>query len=903
MNHVQIVRRVFTLCSIALLASVAGAAESDRLRVQRKDVFEFAAKPVVTREGDKVTISFAAKDYCDVTVAIEDANGRIIRHLVSGVLGTNPPPPLAKDSLKQTVVWDTKDDQGRYVKLPETCTIRVALGLKPQLERTLYWSAGKMSASGFCPAPEGVYVADGAGGDRGQVRLFDHSGVYIRTVYPPPASQVDSIDLARTAWPPDGLKTPTKFGLAKDGILVGGGSVMALADRMLVLTGTRVNRLPLGSDPLGVPLAGSSVGFPSPPGIDGNPFTYGPHSAAASPDGRWLYLTAYTYGYNRSGHGHRTWNRHVYRVNLTKADKPEVFAGDIGQPGSDDRHFSVPAAVACDAKGRVYVADHFNDRIQVFSPDGKYQTTIRAHKPSGLWIHPKSGEIWVGSQRRCDGYIYSPKSWDGTTGACKGTLRRLGPLEKPDEIASWPLPAGDSLDGMPVVTVDLYADPVRVWRAEGSVRLYDLAPGKMQLVRDFKQQAAAEVTKLVPPYHSSQRLYVNPVDGQLYVGERERGVILIKGLNSPVRIDPKTGRVTPIRFPFDSEDMAFDAEGRVYLRTVDQMARFDGVTWREVPFDYGDEADGISYQGLWGAKVVSAMCFPGGGNASSQLGGMNVSVRGNVAIHVCNPNPSIGPKPPSDRGLRATYGRPYQPAVFPGRAISTLLHVFDTRGKVLYDDALPGVGFAEGIAIDKDDSLYLMAVGISNYDGKPYPDPTTCSLIKLRPKSKILSSGPIALSPADRPKRPVDVASWRDAGDAWIERVEWVYGGVGLDTQGPGRGPCHCLGHSRFTLDYFARSFAPEIGRYDVVVVDSAGNTIMRIGRYGNVDDGVAIVRDGGPRTPNGLGGDEVGLFNPRFVATHTDRRLFIADPGNMCIRSIRLGYHAEEKVALKDVK
>ena len=45
-----------------------------------------------------------------------------------------------------------------------------------------------------------------------------------------------------------------------------------------------------------------------------------------------------------------------------------------------------------------------------------------------------------------------------------------------------------------------------------------------------------------------------------------------------------------------------------------------------------------------------------------------------------------------------------------------------------------------------------------------------------------------------------------------------------------------------------------------------------------------------------------MGLFLPRFVATHSDRRLFIQDTGNARIVSVKLGYHAEEKVALKDV-
>ena len=48
------------------------------------------------------------------------------------------------------------------------------------------------------------------------------------------------------------------------------------------------------------------------------------------------------------------------------------------------------------------------------------------------------------------------------------------------------------------------------------------------------------------------------------------------------------------------------------------------------------------------------------------------------------------------------------------------------------------------------------------------------------------------------------------------------------------------------------------------------------------------------------LAGDGVGLFYAPYVATHTDQQLFIADPGNGRIVSVKLGYHASEKVSLK---
>ena len=87
-----------------------------------------------------------------------------------------------------------------------------------------------------------------------------------------------------------------------------------------------------------------------------------------------------------------------------------------------------------------------------------------------------------------------------------------------------------------------------------------------------------------------------------------------------------------------------------------------------------------------------------------------------------------------------------------------------------------------------------------------------------------------------------------------------------------------------------------------MAVLDSGGNLILRFGTYGNVDDGKPLMPDGGPARPHPMGGDEVALFYAPHVAVHTDRRLFIADVGNERILSVRLGYHAEARIQLKDV-
>ncbi|MFO7900492.1 MAG: hypothetical protein R6V58_15710 [Planctomycetota bacterium] len=110
-------------------------------------------------------------------------------------------------------------------------------------------------------------------------------------------------------------------------------------------------------------------------------------------------------------------------------------------------------------------------------------------------------------------------------------------------------------------------------------------------------------------------------------------------------------------------------------------------------------------------------------------------------------------------------------------------------------------------------------------------------------------------------------------------------------------------------MDYYGRSFAPEVDRFRVVVLDTDGNAILRIGRYGIVDDGMPLVKPdlspaprygNHPPTPRSIGGDETAIMHVQSVKVHDDRRLFLADGGNPCIRSVRLGYHASHRVPVK---
>jgi len=407
------------------------------------------------------------------------------------------------------------------------------------------------------------------------------------------------------------------------------------------------------------------------------------------------------------------------------------------------------------------------------------------------------------------------------------------------------------------------------------------------------------------PRHGRQRLYVNPANGWVYVGEHhDPAVIHVKSIKELLGIDPETGRIRRIPLPFDAEDLAFDGRGLAYLRTVREIARYDARDWREVPFDYGEEREGLGYHPIKKTDAISVANAVGHLNASSQMGGMGVSQQGHVAMVLCNPT-----KPPArkdEQRVGSEDVKTYTPRMFPGRKRGYEVHIWDQRGKLVYEDALPGISNADGINLDKDDNVYVLSDACRIKDGKRYFNDATCTLIKARPqKTRILSpKAQVPLTAASRPKRPPDLLKG-SLGRAWVVDAEWMQGGVGMDGKqlGSASRNCHCEANSRPALDYFARSFLPEIERSTVVVLDTNGNLILRIGRYGNVDDGVPLVLEGGPKTPRSIGGDEVALFWGHCVATHTDRRLFIADPGNARVLSVKLGYYAEQNVSLTDTQ
>ncbi|QDU96139.1 NHL repeat-containing protein [Lignipirellula cremea] len=954
-------RTLAIFLTAACLACSAGqtsrAAEIDELRVQREENFELAGEPTVVAQGDKVEITFHAAAWCDATVAIEDAENRIIRHLASGLLGPKAPAPFLPGTREQRLVWDGKDDHGRYVDDRNGLHVRVSLGLKPQYEKSLYYSPHKRIGEAvelLRATPEGVYVFDGKGVDH--LRLFDHNGDYVRTVYPFPADKLDAVvGHDRRLFPQSNRELPVKYSLYQQTLLTSGdnastgdragmtgraATAMDVRDGQILLAHRRLNRLTTAGTTGGQPLTGpdTSVEIRIRAGYKTGEHPIPPTSMAISPDGRWAYLTGYAYRFALNFDCMSS----VYRLPLQEEGGLELFAGGpFGESGEGDRELSVATSVDVDAAGRVYVTDYMNDRIQVFSPEGKLLKSIPVFKPALVRLHKTTGQMYVFSWLVCNARIYEQRKEKVTT-TIPSRLTVLGAFDKPEKLAEYELPIPEFQGRYSTYTgveyamlynaeIDSWTDPPTIWLSRDCIQniergvhpgdggrhtpwdkaglalLRPQADGVLEVVRDFGQEVVADpqVVRARPPTNAIQRLIVHPLTGKLYVGEADSSAT-IKAFKQLVEIDPETGQSQLIDTPFNALEAAFDLDGRIYLRTTNVVARYDFPSWREVPFDYGEELPKVGC-GLFGrfAKVTSGLVMPAASPVCYHQGGFSIAPNGNIAASCAyryagedrreekQINPSVA------GGGEDVVGKPYTPKVFPGRVFSSTgaaIHVWDRHGQILFEDAVPGVPQMDGIGIDRENNLYMMATPTRVYDGEKYFDEMSETLLKFRPgTSRVLSASkraPVPLSLEAQPDTP-PVLHNSTLGNAWCDDPSWLYGGVGFAGFNPSKagGGCACW-FARFTLDHFARSFAPEPLHFSVAVVDSAGNLITRIGQYGNEDSA-------GPDSPAPLPGDGVGLMHACYVGAHTDRRLFISDVGNGRIVSVKLNYHTDRRLPL----
>ncbi len=919
--------------------------------VERANTFEFGEKPSARFLGnDKYEITFSVKGFCDVTVAVIDKKGKVVRHLGAGVLGSNAPDPFQKNSLKQKIYWNGKDDLGNYPKNGTKLKIRVMLGLKPTFDKRLGGTSPKNLPGkvwGLALDERGAYlvIGDGGGFSHKSVRMFDRDGKYIKVLYPPPAgtplNQLEGsgfveYEAGQRAWHGPDLY----WAIAGNGLVFSKeADYKAAHECQLGLAGKKLMFLNAGSS-LNSRVSGSMIfsintdGTTSAAGLLGRPFAWGAHFSpvlAGSPDGKWVYMVC-------SLGGKYTFDPVAVRAPADGSKPATVFFGDKNKAGSDATHLNGPTGLACDAGGRVYIADSRNSRIQIVSPEGKLLKTIPIERPRLVKVHQKTGAIYVQHLGRVKGKSVA-------------RITKFESFEKP--VVSFYM----DLTGSRQMGLDSWSTKPRLWLAGGlqadrngrqiasySLRIFEEDGKKFRLLRDFGGEARKEDKDDFTGRWSGSlfdKVVCDPTREQVYYHNSR-----VFDLKSGKYI----GRFSPGRTcRFD--DMAFDKFGYLHAhfnpcffgqgvgRMDPSQAKLDPKTksmpYPEIPYDYGIQKYG--WTGILPTKDQTG--------AKGFQDGLGVNMRGDIAEQ-CNiyhlprmeeEGWSFAAQSISERRKRGEYvdgssGRNFNSfakyaamirekekrgeTVYsikrrPGiPLVGGTVWTFDRHGELLKECAVIAGDLINGVQMDEDQALYFVNARPKYYNGKSFlfgkgglngvpnakrSHPFTGSLIKSKPKTTctvLLRNAKIPMDPL--PNRPPDLMNLNfmtnigEGAGCWVDGAEWIYAGASPITSTGCSCPRQHLG-----LDWYKRTFVPEAYRHSIGVLDSNGNLILHIGRYGNFDSGM------GSKSKVPVGGDGIGMMITRFISA-TDNYLAYGDWGER-LMVLKLAYHAEETVSIKE--
>ena len=100
-----------------------------------------------------------------------------------------------------------------------------------------------------------------------------------------------------------------------------------------------------------------------------------------------------------------------HNARIVKLDPNGKFIMQWGSHGSGPGQFEMPHALAMDSRGRLFVADRGNNRVQIFDQNGKFIAAwSQFSRPSGIYID-KNDVLYVADSESIDkkGYGYNPQ--------------------------------------------------------------------------------------------------------------------------------------------------------------------------------------------------------------------------------------------------------------------------------------------------------------------------------------------------------------------------------------------------------------------------------------------------------------------------------------------------------------
>lgn len=902
------ISRTLTVLLLATLNIALRAAATDEapLDTRLNTDAGFAVPPKVERVGDRWRITFAVSAATDAEVAVLDAKGNVIRHLAAGLLGKNAPAPFRRDALAQAVVWDGKDDLGQAAA-GAPFRARMSVGLRPKLEKIVGWDGNTLGGSivGLAAGKEGEVFVLLSDSGRSEVRVLDKDGKYRRTIMPyasnTPHERTHSVGHLEI----EGERLPIVFnghsqnlspltaGMKKQTMTMSPRGHLILASAVGTMAEHGLPRHLLALHPQGgAPTNTSFVGpqllaprnFLGGAGESGSPYF---DHVAASPDGERVYVTM-------SGESWAFKQRHgVFRVKWSDKEKGSPFLGK-DEPGNDDAHFNDPQGLAVDKDGNIYVCDRGNGRLMVFSAEGKLLGKVSVPSPEQIAVHPQSGVLYVVSRQKSGAWVDTSKMSQKEVDEWKRKQAELKKLPPPlafvFKLSAWgkepPVELARLQTTVEVMALDAAAEPPRLWAATsaGLVTIADQGD-KLEV-----GQPVNNTKGLSYPWFVA----ADPVRPRVLVRE------LLTGLkNKPIRaVDLETGVKTSF---LQATEAAFDRAGNIY-----------GM-------------------GGWGSNAMY-LFDPDGKPLNLPSSDSNKIDTG--------PWTSYGP----DQGLHghcvAPNGDIYLVRAFNHwgwgeKGVHSRVDVFGPDGKKKRLALVDGLGDGDcGIGVDAAGNVYLGS-NVKPAD-KPFPasfmgkvpaegwvwwrketrEPPWCypyynsylfhwgSVLKFGPGGGALyGMGLVAKTkdaPLDTSPSPLTAVSNAPAeavtyATGYLDRkvkvvgALWRYGGMGtvptsMASANWGDPACGCH-NSRLAVDEYGRVFVPDVFRFSIEVLDSNGNQIDRIGRYGNADSA-------GPGSP--VPEPEIAFAWPGFVSV-AGGRAFVSDPVNRRVSVIRFEHAAEE--------
>jgi len=803
-------------------------------------------------------ITFAVSAPTDVAVAVLDARGKVVRHLAAGVLGRNAPAPLKKDSLAQSLLWDGKDDLGRPA-VGGPFTVRVGLGLTPTFDRMIGFDPGALgSVRALATDPKGnLYVFHVVGGlhpGDGTVlcSVLDREGKYLRMILPYPANLPEEKlkGLRRIGLPltpslsPEGRggKVPFIYQGETRSLVPGAGELPA--QRPVV---TRDGRLAFVGvqewvgDALRYAHAGvtrvtviHTDGSTPPDGVLKTLLAKMSGSGAnlaLSPDEKTLYAS----GLRRGSYGGKPTHA-VYRFAWSD-QAPTVFVGVENEADADEKHLNGPKGVAVDADGNVYVADKGNDRVVVLKPDGSFLGALKVEKPERVEVHPQSGAVYI------------------LGGARVNQLQKFASWQASEPVAKTTVPSFKHRNYTAVMALDASADRPVLWL--GSPQGYY---ARFTLLR-VEDEGSAFGTPV-----DVGRLGRTPSVGavtDLSLDRTRERLLAARSRQFGGLFDGRTGARVKLDFPRlgGSGNVAtIGADGNFYLYHNYPKAAVSRFTAALKPLPFGEDG------------------------AITDVGSPRLRGRGLTA----------------DRSGRVyiLWQKPKEKQTKGDAGDANALAVYGPDGRLIAEKRIDSeIRSINSVRVDPAGNIYL-AVGVrpagtrvpkalANLDlGTPWKYSMNSnaldwytlmygSIVKFGPEGGEIRTG-IGGTPV----------SYGYGNKTEVKGAKWmVFGASNVPSWRTKRTPDVCLCESpRFDVDDFGRSFFPDVCRFRIGVIDTAGNAICFFGSYGNQDSA-------GPKSA--IPAPAIPLYWANAVAVG-DEAVYVGDRLNRRVVRVKLTYAAE---------